>query len=261
MSGARQTVAFTRCLDFFSRRRCRHRNEFPERIVANAKQSTARRLKMSERAQQQMDIHFPGISPEWIWRRKTNDGFTTLPRTLPIIMEAIDAQSKGQPAGHTLFCLWARSPDHPLITIENPATFASEAGFTGERAVDTWRKRMKRLHELWMIQAKPGPSGDFHYVLLYNPNSVMEWMHSQSMVQTGLYGRFIDRLVEVGGFGEVEAVRASLKAQANAAAAAAAATAAAAAAAEPAPRPPKPPAAPSPSVKKPKRASAPAAAP
>ncbi len=209
--------------------------------MANAKQSSARRLKMSERAQQQMDIHFPNVPSEWIWRRKTNDGFTTLPRTLPIVMQAVDAQSKGQPAGHTLFCLWARSPDHPLITIENPATFASEAGFAGERAVDTWRKRMKRLHELWMIQAKPGPSGDFHYVLLYNPNGAMEWMYRQGLVQTALYGRFIDRLVDVGGFGEIEAVRASMmKAQIDAAAIAAAT--AAAPAVGPVPSPPKPPA-------------------
>src|SRR5690606_31982026 len=102
--------------------------------MANQKQAATKRLKMSERAQQQLDLHFAGFPSQWLWRRKTNDGFTTLPRTLPLVMQAVDAQSKGQPAGHALFCLWARSPDHPLVTIENPATFASEAGFYGERA-------------------------------------------------------------------------------------------------------------------------------
>jgi hypothetical protein len=175
--------------------------------MANAKQSKVKRLKMSERAQQQMDLHFPSYSAPWVWRRTTNDGFTTLPRTLPIVMQAIDAQTKGMPAGHTLFCLWARSPDHPLVTIENPTTFASEAGFTGERAVDTWRKRMKRLRDLRMIQTKPGASGEFHYVLLINPNAAMEWMRFDNLIQDGLYGRFIERLVDVGGFSEIEAVR------------------------------------------------------
>lgn len=122
--------------------------------MANQKQTATKRLKMSERAQQQLDLHFPGFPPQWLWRRKTNDGFTTLPRTLPLVMQAVDAQSKGQPAGHALFCLWARSPDHPLVTIENPATFASEAGFYGERAVDTWRRRMKRLRELNLVHPK-----------------------------------------------------------------------------------------------------------
>lgn len=130
--------------------------------MANGVQAKARRLKMAERAQQMLDLHFPG-SDLWLWRRKTNDGFTTIPRTMPIVMQAIDALSKGQPAGHVLFCLWARSPDHPLVTIENPAIFASEAGFSGERAVDTWRKRMKQLRDLWFIVTKPGASGEFHY--------------------------------------------------------------------------------------------------
>lgn len=164
---------------------------------------------MAERAQQQLDLHFPGFPAHWLWRRKTNDGFTTLPRTMPLVMQAVDAQSKGQPAGHTLFCLWVRSPDHPLVTIENPATFASEAGFDGERAVDTWRRRMKQLQALNFIAPKRGPSGDFHYVLLLNPNVALEHMRTRGLVQDGLYARFIDRLIEVGGYGEIESIRAA----------------------------------------------------
>lgn len=207
--------------------------------MANGRQATAKRMKMAERSRQQMDLHFPNFHPSWLWHRKTNDGFTTVPRTLPIIMQAIDMQSKGQPAGHTLFCLWARSPDNPVIIIENPVTFAAEAGFIGERAVDTWRKRMKTLRELCMIQTKPGPSGEFHYVLLLNPNAALEWMYSTSRVQDGIYARFIDRLMEVGAFGEIEAVR-ELWAEQAATAQAAAATAAASdtAASQPIPPPP-----------------------
>lgn len=174
--------------------------------MANGRQATAKRMKMAERSQKQMELHFPGINPAFLWHRKTNDGFTTVPRTLPIVIQAIDMQSKGQPAGYTLFCLWARSPDNPVIVIENPATFAAEAGFLGERAVDTWRKRMKRLRELSMIMTAPGPSGDFHYVLLLNPNIGLEWMQKSGLVQNGVYARFVDRLMEVGAYGEVEAV-------------------------------------------------------
>ncbi|MER9591955.1 hypothetical protein NKI94_24535 [Mesorhizobium australicum] len=174
--------------------------------MANGKQSAAKRLKMAERAEQQMSLLFPDYAEEWVWRRKTNDGYTTLPRTLPIAMQAIDLQSKGTPAGHTLFCLWARSPDHPLVAIENPATFAAEAGFAGERAVDTWRKRMKRLRDLLFIDTKPGASGEFHFVLLLNPNAAVETMRSRGEVQDIVYSRFVDRLTEVGGYAEVEAL-------------------------------------------------------
>lgn len=162
---------------------------------------------MAERAEQQMLLHFPDAPEAFIWHRKTNDGYTTIPRTLPIAMQAIDAQTKGQPAGHTLFCLWARSPDHPLLTIENPATFAAEAGFTGERAVDTWRRRMKELQKLGFLANKPGASGDFHYVLLINPNVAIESLHDKGQVQTAIYARFKDRLIDIGGAGDLENFR------------------------------------------------------
>lgn len=172
--------------------------------MANGRQASAKRLNMAERAQKLMDLHFSQVDPRWVWRRKSNDGFTTIPRTLPLVMQALDEASKGTPPGHVLFCLWARSPDNPLLAIENPVTFAAEAGFKGERVVDTWRKRMKQLREHQMIATKPGPTGEFHYVLLLNPNVDMEWMRWQMRVQDGLYGRFIDRLMEIGAFGDIE---------------------------------------------------------
>jgi hypothetical protein len=157
---------------------------------------------MSERAEQQLALHFHDVPKTLLWRRKSNNGFTTVPRTLPIAMQAIDKTSKGAPAGHSLFCLWARAPDHPLVIVENPATFAAEAGFAGERATDTWRKRMRRLRELGFIRTKPGPSGEFHYILLLNPNVAVGLMHLKGSVQTDLYGRFIERAADVGAAGD-----------------------------------------------------------
>jgi hypothetical protein len=176
--------------------------------MTTKKQSAKKRLNMAERAQQQLERHFPEFEPAWLWLRTVNSGFTTLPRTLPIVMQAIDARTKGQPAGHTLFCLWARSPDHPLITIENPATFAAEAGFFGERAVHTWRRRMKQLVDLNFIMAKKSTSGDYHYVLLLNPNAAMEHMNERGLVQTDLYGRFVDRVTDIGAVDDISDIHA-----------------------------------------------------
>jgi hypothetical protein len=170
------------------------------------KQFQAKRAGMAERAAALMDIHFPGDYGVWVWKRKANSGFTTVPRTLPIAMEVIDHESKGQPCGHTLFCLWARAPDSPLVVIENPATFAAEAGFKGARAVDTWRRRMKVLQKNFFLLSKKGPSGDFHYILLLNPNAAVDWMRRNKLVPDELYGRFRDRLIEVGGMAELTAM-------------------------------------------------------
>ena len=171
--------------------------------MATQRQSRKRRLNMAERAKQQMEIQFPNYPDELLWHRKLNDGYSTIPRTLPLAMQAIDSQSKGQPAGHTLLCLWIRAPDHPFLTIEAPATFAAETGFDGERAVDTWRRRMRTLRDLGFIEAKKGPTGDFHYVLLLNPNVGIEKLRRANKVRDVLYGRFRDRLIDIGAQNDI----------------------------------------------------------
>lgn len=178
--------------------------------MANSKQAQTKRQNMMQRAETQRTAHFPDVPTNLLWHRKTSDGFITIPRTLPIAMEVIDALSKSQPAGHTYFGLWCRSPDHPLVTIENPAIFAAEVGFSGERAVDTWRRRMKTLREAGFIRTKKGPAGDFHYVLLINPNIVIEHLHSQGKVRNYTYSKFHDRMLEIGAFAEIESARAML---------------------------------------------------
>lgn len=191
--------------------------------MTNVKQAQAVRMKMAERAQQKMELHFPGWPDFWIWSRKRDAGYISVPRILPIAMQAInDHAAKGSPGGHTLFCLWARSPDHVLVTIEHPATFAAEAGFHGPRAVDTWRKRMKVLRDLGFIVPKKGPSGDFHHVMLINPIAGVERMYQDGKVHVDLYDRFLTRLVDTGAYGQLTAFKTAWQAERDAAAAKAA---------------------------------------
>jgi hypothetical protein len=150
---------------------------------------------MAERAKQQMDIQFPGhgrtaLAPQaerWLLNN---------PRTLPLAMQAIDAQSKGQPRG-TLLCLWIRAPDHPFLTIEvrlpsplKRVSMVSVRSIPGAAA--------HALRDLGFIEAKKGSTGDFHYVLLLNPNGGIEKLRRAGKVQTVLYGRFRDRLIDIG---------------------------------------------------------------
>jgi hypothetical protein len=175
------------------------------------KQQKTKRLNQSERAEALKGLHFPDWPTPWVWSRKEHDGYTTMPRTMPIVMQAIDQASKGQPAGHVLLCLWARSPDGPMLTIESQAVFAAEAGFSGERAIDTWRRRMRRLCELGFIETKEGASGDFHYILLVNPNLAMVRLKRRADVSDLVYGRFIERIHEVGATNELITIEAELK--------------------------------------------------
>jgi len=141
--------------------------------VANAKRIS----KGTERALRIRSEHWSEVSEELLWHRKRCDGYTTIPRTIPLLMNIIDSKSKNQPAGRTYFGLWCRAYDESLIIIENPMSLAFEAGFSGERAVTTWRQRMSTLRDLGFIDAKPGSSGEFHYVLLFNPHKIV-WTSS-----------------------------------------------------------------------------------
>lgn len=141
-------------------------------------------------------FNWPGITDEELWNRTRCHGFTTTPRTIPALMNIIDSLSKNQPAGRTYFGLWCRTYDESLVIIENPMSLAFEAGFTGERAVTTWRQRMSTLKNLGFIDSKPGSSGDFHYVLLFNPHKIVWKLKDQ--IQSQLFMQLLDRTVEIG---------------------------------------------------------------
>jgi hypothetical protein len=151
--------------------------------------------KGKQRAQQIRADLWPDIGEDMLWNRKEHDGYTTIPRTLPVIMNIIDSLSKNQPAGRTYFGLWARTYDESVLIIENPMSLAAEAGFSGERAVTTWKQRMKALKDMGFVGAEAGSTGEFHYVLIFNPHKVVwqiEGIPKQLMLQLR------DRAIEVG---------------------------------------------------------------
>lgn len=187
-----------------------HTEPSERQVMSTTKQAKAKRLNQSQRAEALKEVHFPWTVAPFVWSRKDHDGYTTVPRTLPIAMQAVDALCKGMPPGHVLFSLWARTPDHPLLTIESQAVFAAEAGFTGERAVDTWRKRMRHLRTHHFIDTKAGPSGDLHYVLLINPNLAVESLRRRGKVNDEIYGRFVDRMHEIGASTELATIQSKL---------------------------------------------------
>lgn len=162
----------------------------------NATQAAAKKTKMADRAKGLRENFFPEITQEWLWLRKRNDGYTTIPRTLAIVMAIIDSLSKNKPCGLTYFVLWCRAWDDPMLTIDNPAVFAAEAGFSGERAIITWRQRMKTLVDLGFIACKEGATGSYHYVLILNPHLVI-WKEQKKVAQS-LLMKLYERGQEIG---------------------------------------------------------------
>ena len=74
--------------------------------------------KAQEKAKALRDSFWPDLDESRLWNRKTSNGFTTIPRTMPLIMNIIDVLSKNKPAGRTYFALWCRSFDQSFLVID-----------------------------------------------------------------------------------------------------------------------------------------------
>jgi hypothetical protein len=95
--------------------------------------------------------------------------------------------------------LWFRVFDESLVTIQNEKEMAFEAGFGGQRAITMWRSRMRSLVKMGFIEAKPGPSGEFNYVLIFNPYLVIKKLEKAKKISDPLfYNALFARAQEVG---------------------------------------------------------------
>lgn len=144
---------------------------------------------------------FPDVDfKKQLWHRKRNDGFTTIPRTMPLIVNIIDDLSKGAPAGMTYFELWGRSFDEMFVSLSKSKELAFNAGFTGQRAERTWAEKIRKLDELGFIKIKDGQAGPLSFALILNPYLVIKKMHETK--QPGLaadkYSALKERALEIG---------------------------------------------------------------
>jgi hypothetical protein len=111
------------------------------------------------------------------YNRKTEVGFTTIPRTLPLLcalIKAITPKGEGD-ASRAYLDLWGRAYDEGYVDIVDEAEMALACGYAHtNRLVRTWRERMGQLEELGFISVRPKPTRHFGYVLLLHPHDVVE---------------------------------------------------------------------------------------
>ena len=171
----------------------------------NVKQERVRRNKAKESNIKMRQHLWPKLDESTLWLHKdhTRKGYTTMPRTIPLIVNLINdiskqvtSNSKAVPAGKTYLVLWCRVFEEGFLKIETEASAALEAGYGGERNVSTWREHLTVLKDLGFIDYRPGPAGPFQYILIFNPYKVVKALHAKGWVQdapyTALYQRAMD---------------------------------------------------------------------
>jgi hypothetical protein len=119
------------------------------------------------------DIHFRAE----LWHRKRNDGFVTVPRTMPLIIGIIDDLTKGAPAGMTYAELWCRAYDEMYVSLSRAKELAFHSGFIGQRAERTWAEKIRKLAEIGFIRVKEGQAGPLSHALILNPYLVIKRLH------------------------------------------------------------------------------------
>jgi hypothetical protein len=153
---------------------------------------------VADRRKRLREALWPGVINEQLWLRTQNTGFTTIPRTMPLIGQIMDQLSgKGFPLFSTYLTLWCWVFDEAIVEIRNPREMAHEAGFSGPRAEATWRSRMRKLQELGFIKAKAGLAGEFQYVLILNPLQRIKELYAEKQ-EDMTYTALLGRLTQVG---------------------------------------------------------------
>jgi hypothetical protein len=172
----------------------------------NKKEEKTRQEKIKE-ATLKMRAHlWPSIKDTDLWIRddKTRKGFTTIPRTMPLLMNIIQdvskhvTKGKSIPAGKAYLTLWGRVYDEGVVRIDQEAAAALEAGYSGERNVTTWREHLRVLKDLGFIDFKPGTAGPAQWVLIYNPYVAVKKLRQKKWVQEEAYTALLQRAIEIG---------------------------------------------------------------
>lgn len=144
---------------------------------------------------------WPDVTDEMLWNPAKRVGYAPVPRVMPLMMSIMDdLAGKGFPVGQTYFEMWTRLQEELFLTLNRPEEMAFHAGFSGQRALRTWRDRVKRLVELGFVGAKAGPLGELSYALIFNPFHVIKRAYLAGNVQEAKWQALIIRSYEIGAF-------------------------------------------------------------
>ena len=143
---------------------------------------------------------WPDLDPDDLWDRSKHDGFITIPRTLPIIMNIIDDLTKGKPASKVYLALWGKTFDEMYVSLQNADTLAFQSGLTGQRAARTWKDRMKALASLGFIKIAAGARGELSHAVILNPHFVVRRLHDAKApgLTEAAFNTLMERTLEIG---------------------------------------------------------------
>lgn len=134
-----------------------------------------------------------------VWDRKTEKGFCTVPRTLPLVLSLIKHLTKSLDASRVYLELWCRVFDEGLIEVRDEEAHAYASGYESpKRNIRSWQERIKTLEEFGFIKTKPSGSKKYGHILLIHPHRVVQDLKAKGQVPERWWGAYVQRATEVG---------------------------------------------------------------
>lgn len=160
----------------------------------------ARISKAAKKALELRSNLWPDLDPTLLWNRHEMDGYTSVPRTMPIVTDIIDDLTKGKPAGRTYFELWCRAYDEMYVSLGSASTLATHSGYSGPRAVRMWSERIESLVKLGFILVEEGSAGKLAHALVLNPHLVIKRLYANKAagISKAKYNALMERATEIG---------------------------------------------------------------
>jgi hypothetical protein len=159
--------------------------------------TTPRPKNQAEANREQIrDTLFPGSAQD-IYHRKIHNGYSTIPRTLGLILTLIEQLAEKGKNPSRVFCeLWFRTFDDKLVEVKDESEFAYASGLSVRR----WRERVDVLEKLGFIKLAPNGNKKYGYILLRNPNNVVQELRQKDANSVGRewWTAYTKRCVEIG---------------------------------------------------------------
>jgi hypothetical protein len=159
---------------------------------------SAPRITAAQRRRLQLrEELWPDIVDDELWSRSTFVGFTTIPRTLSLIVRIIDTLDKKN-AGRVYLDLWCRSYDDYVIEVRDEYEAAFASGYEGQRAIRSWRERIEVLEQWGFVRTKTAPHGAYRFILVLDPHLVIGGLHKNEKIPEEEWLALIALLASIG---------------------------------------------------------------
>ena len=147
------------------------------------------------------DAYWPDAAAA-TWDVKTEKGWCTVPRTMPLVMTLINllTPKDAGDASRVYFELWCRAFDGTFVELSDEDEHAFASGYTTDRGTRSWRERMKVLIDLGFIRVKRVGTKEYGAILLLHPDDVVEKLRAKDKIPEGWgwHSAYMKRFGEIG---------------------------------------------------------------